>query len=199
MDRATGFEPVGRGFDSLRAHQSFLIFSFPNPLSTSFSTVSDPFQKRVGGRPDEMMSGHMQRTRLACGVLLLTGSVIGLASVQYLMPPSFDNPPGVNQAGIVHFRSVISTAPVTPLGVSAFVVAVPIPARDGLWVGYGTILLTSYRYNAGIGRFTLPAIGRHCLVARVAVSSLAFVGRLRICRVGAGCGSFTAGVPTNGP
>ena len=35
-----------------------------------------------------------------CGLLMLAGSVIGLASVQYLMPASFDNPPGVSYAGL---------------------------------------------------------------------------------------------------
>ena len=100
----------------------------------------------------------MRRTWLVLGVLLLTGSVIGLAFLQYLMPPSFDNPPAVNQAGIVHFKSVISTADVAPLTVPAFVWIFRL-LLAAAWAGYGTILLTSYRYNVGIGRYALPAIG----------------------------------------
>ena len=58
---------------------------------------------------------------LVFGSLLLTSSVIGLASVQYFTPPSFDNPPAVNQAGFVHFRSVISAVHDTSVSVPAFV------------------------------------------------------------------------------
>jgi len=104
------------------------------------------------------MSGRVQRTLLASGILLLSASAIGLAGLQYFMPPSFDNPPGVNQAGLVHFRSVISTAHLTPLSVSAFLWLFGILLMT-VWVGYGTIVLSSYRTNAGIGRFALPAIG----------------------------------------
>jgi hypothetical protein len=104
------------------------------------------------------MSGRMQRTLLVSGILLLSASAIGLAGLQYFMPPSFDNPPGVNQAGLVHFRSVVSTARVTPLGMSAFLWLFRF-LLVSVWVGYGAILLSSYRYNPSIGRFTLPAIG----------------------------------------
>ena len=31
LDRVTGYEPVGRGFESLLAHQSFLILTKENP------------------------------------------------------------------------------------------------------------------------------------------------------------------------
>ena len=31
LDRETGYEPVGRGFESLLAHQSFLILTKENP------------------------------------------------------------------------------------------------------------------------------------------------------------------------
>ena len=31
LDRVTGYEPVGRGFESLLAHQSFLILTEENP------------------------------------------------------------------------------------------------------------------------------------------------------------------------
>ena len=31
LDRGTGYEPVGRGFESLLAHQSFLILTKENP------------------------------------------------------------------------------------------------------------------------------------------------------------------------
>ena len=31
MDRVTGYEPVGRGFESLLAHQSFSILTKENP------------------------------------------------------------------------------------------------------------------------------------------------------------------------
>ena len=104
------------------------------------------------------MSGRMQRTLLVSGILLLSASAIGLAGLQYFMPPSFDNPPGVNQAGLVHFRSVVSAARVTPLGMSAFLWLFRF-LLVSVWVGYGAILLSSYRYNSSIGRFTLPAIG----------------------------------------
>ena len=36
------------------------------------------------------MSGRMQRTLLVSGILLLSASAIGLAGLQYFMPPSFD-------------------------------------------------------------------------------------------------------------
>jgi len=105
-----------------------------------------------------MMSGRMQRRLLVSGILLLGASAIGLAGLQYFMPAAFDNPPGVNQAGLFHFRSVISAAQVTPLGMSAFVWLFRFLLVT-VWAGYGTILFISYRYNPGIGRFTLPAIG----------------------------------------
>src|SRR5437773_11092310 len=105
-----------------------------------------------------MMSRRMQRTLLVSGILLLSASAIGLAGLQYFMPPSFDNPPGVNQAGLVQFRSVLSTAHVTPFGVSGFIWLFRFLLTT-VWVGYGTIVWSSYRYNAGIGRFSLPAIG----------------------------------------
>jgi hypothetical protein len=109
------------------------------------------------------MSGRMQRTLLVSGVLVLSASASGLAGLQYFMPPSFDNLPGVNQAGLVHFRSVISTAHVTPLSVPAFLWLFRILLVT-VWVGYGTIVLSSYRTNAGIGRFALPAIGTTALL-----------------------------------
>ena len=104
-----------------------------------------------------MMSGRAQRTWLLFGALLLAGSVIGLSIVQYLMPPSFDNPPAVNHAGVVQFRSVISTA-VAPLSIPTFIWIFRL-LLAGAWAGYGTILWIGYRYNAGIGRYTLPAMG----------------------------------------
>jgi hypothetical protein len=103
---------------------------------------------------------------LLLGVLLLAGSMIGLAFVQYLMPPSFDNPPAVNHAGIVHFRSVLPIAGVTPLSVPAFVWIFRLLLATA-WIGYGTILLISYRYDAGIGRYTLPAVGGLALLLAV--------------------------------
>jgi Glycosyltransferase family 87 len=133
-----------------------------------------------------MISRHKQRTQLVFGMLLLSVSAIGLAGLQYLMPPSFDNPAAVNQAGIVHFRSVISTGHVTPLSVSAFVWLFRFFLTT-VWVGYGTIVWTSYRYNVSNGRFTLPAIGLiSLLLALLFPPSLssdvyAYVGWGRMC------------------
>jgi len=90
--------------------------------------------------------------------LVLTGSVIGLAIVQYLMPPSFDNPPAANHAGVVHFRTVISAADVTPLSVPAFLWIFRL-LLAAAWIGYGMILSIAYRYGTGIGRYSLPIIG----------------------------------------
>ena len=100
----------------------------------------------------------LKRTPLLSGILLLTGSVIGLAGLQYFMPPSFDNPPGVNQAGIAHFRNVMAMAPVAPMGVSAFSWTFRV-LLAGAWIGYGMILLGGYRYEGRPGTLTLPAIG----------------------------------------
>ena len=51
MDRATGFEPVGRGFDSLRARQfpPFSVFSRTNPrwARASRSTFLEFIQERA--------------------------------------------------------------------------------------------------------------------------------------------------------
>jgi hypothetical protein len=55
---------------------------------------------------------------MASGVLMLALSVIGLTGLQYLMPPSFNNRPVVNQAGIAHFQSVVSSLNFVPLSVS---------------------------------------------------------------------------------
>src|SRR5258706_13481662 len=103
------------------------------------------------------MSGRMQRMLLVSGILLLSASAIGLAGLQYFMPAAFDNPPGVNQAGLLHFRSVIPAAQVTPLGISAFVWLFRFLLVT-VWAGYGTILFISFRYNPGMGRITLRAI-----------------------------------------
>ena len=109
------------------------------------------------------MSGRMQRTLLVSGILSLSASAIGLAGLQYFMPPAFDNPPGVNQAGLLHFRSVIGVDQVTPLGMSAFVWLFRFLLVT-VWAGYGTVFFISYRYNPGIGRFMLPAIGLTALL-----------------------------------
>ncbi len=106
------------------------------------------------------------RTLTACGVLTVTLSVVGLAGLQYLMPPSFNNRPAVNHAGIAHFQSVVSTLHSVPLSVSAFVWAFRC-LIVGAWLGYGVLLFSCHRYGAGLGRATLPVIGSIVLLLAV--------------------------------
>ena len=56
MDRATGFEPVGRGFDSLRAHHStHLRFAYGEPEVRSWR-ASDPVE---GPEPLDFARGSL--------------------------------------------------------------------------------------------------------------------------------------------
>ena len=92
------------------------------------------------------------------GVLVLTCAMAGLAIAQYFMPPAFDNPPAVNQAGLAHVQSVIAAARVTPVETRTFVWMFRLLLASA-WMAYATIVWTSYRHNVSLGRYSLPAIG----------------------------------------
>jgi hypothetical protein len=87
-----------------------------------------------------------KRSLLKPGIVLLTASVVGLAGLQYLMPASFDNPPGVNHAGIDHFLSVIPMVHVPALSISRFSWMFRVLLATA-WIGYGMILVSGYRYS----------------------------------------------------
>jgi alpha-1,6-mannosyltransferase len=93
-----------------------------------------------------------------CGLLTLAGSVIGLAGVQYLLPAVFDNPPGVSHTGLLYFRQAIAAAELTAVGPAAFAWAFRL-LLAAAWVGYGTMLVASYRSATDLGRLTVPLIG----------------------------------------
>lgn len=128
--------------------------------------------KRLGYRCS-MPRGHLSaRALLVCGVLLSITSVVLLGGLQYFMPPTFDNPPGVNQAGIVHFQSVLLTRDLTPLSVPAFVRASRFLIVAS-WIGYGMMLFSSYRYRTDLGRHaTVIAASSAALVALLFPPSL---------------------------
>lgn len=92
------------------------------------------------------------------GILLLAASVIGLGLLQYLLPASFDNPAGVNHAGLEHFRGLIPIKGVGPLTVSGFSWIFRLLLAT-TWTGYGFILFCSYRDGTSTGMYGPAAIG----------------------------------------
>jgi len=113
----------------------------------------------------ELVRERTQHLWFWCGLLTLAGSVAGLAGVQYLIPASFDNPPGVSHAGLLYFRPVNATElTVVSLTTFAWTFRLLLAAA---WIGYGTMLVASYRSTTDLGRFTIPVVGAAAIAVAV--------------------------------
>ena len=106
----------------------------------------------------ERVRDRTQNLWFLCGLLTLAGSVIGVAGVQYFLPASFDNPPGVSHTGLLYFRQVIAPAELTTMSPAAFTWAFRL-LLAAAWVGYGTMLVAGYRAATDLGRFTVRVVG----------------------------------------
>ena len=93
-----------------------------------------------------------------CGLLMLAGSILGMAGIQYLLPVSFDNPPGVSHTGLLHFRQAIAPTELAAVSPETFAWAFRL-LLAAAWVGYGTLLVAGYRSGTDLGRFTVPVVG----------------------------------------
>jgi hypothetical protein len=105
-------------------------------------------------------------TELFAGVAVLVTSMVALAGVQYLMPPSFDNPPGVNHAGIIQFQTEMHLPRAAALTDAGFTWGL----RSLLaltWIAYGMILRGAYRHSQALKPHGPLVIG--CLAVFVAL------------------------------